>query len=261
MNGQIVAHPTTTFMPPPLATKKARRVHYPTSDGKPMGETEYHIILILSLIMQLRAWLTARPDAYVVGDILFYYEEGNNKRFIVPDVMVVFGTHQGGRTSYKLWEEDRAPAVVIEVASKSTYRRDLEEKKDLYQSFGVAEYYVTDPMPPDKRCLAEPLMAYWLDEAGEYARQPVNGGRIYSPALGLELVHDGVTLRLFDPVQQVFIPTYAEAVTAQQEAEAAQREAEARAARQAAEAEARAARQALEIEQLRAELARLKGNS
>ena len=213
--------------------------------------------VILSLIMQLRAWLTARPDAYVVGDILFYYEEGNNKRFIVPDVMVVFGTHQGGRTSYKLWEEDRAPSVVIEVASKSTYRRDLEEKKDLYQSLGVAEYYVTDPMPPEKRCLPEPLMAYWLNEAGEYVRQPLRDGRIYSPALGLELVHDGTTLRVFDPVQQAFIPTYEESRTAQQEAERAQQEAER--ARQAAEA--RAAQQAAENEQLRAEIARLKGNS
>ncbi len=259
MNGQIVAHQRTTAMPP-LAMKKARRVHYPTSDGKPIGETEYHIILILGSIARLRVGLAARPDAYVIGDILFYYEEGNNKAFIVPDVMVVFGTHRGQRTNYKLWEEGRTPGVVIEVTSKSTYRRDLGQRKDLYQSLGVAEYYITDPMPPDKRCLAEPLIAYWLDQTGEYARQPMPDGRIFSPALGLELIHDGATLRIFDPVRQFFLPAFEEAAE-QQKAKLARQAAEARAAQQVAEAEAQAVRQALEIEQLRAELARLKGNS
>ena len=206
-----------------------------------MGETDFHITLNANSITHLRLHFKDRPDAYVAGDILLLYEEGNPKAFVVPDVMVFFGTHKATRASYKLWKEQYiAPSVVIEVASAKTVKRDLGDKKDLYQRLGVNELYITDPMQPGKKCLKEPLIAYWL-ENGRYVKQEVRNGRIFSPLLGLELVHDGATLRFYDPVRQRFLP---DLIASDEATEAAEKRAQA--------AEALAAEQEKEIARLRA---------
>ena len=44
------------------------------------------------------------------GDLLIYYEEGDPRVSIAPDVFVVFGVEDRQRPNYKLWEEGRAPA-------------------------------------------------------------------------------------------------------------------------------------------------------
>jgi hypothetical protein len=128
-----------------------------------------------------------------------------------------------------MWEEGNIPpAVVIEVASARTVKRDLGEKKDLYERLGVTELYVTDPMQPRKKCLKEPLIAYRLEQ-GRYVKQTVRQGRIYSPVLGLELVHDGTTLHFYDPVKQRFLRDATAAEEAAQAAEEAAQAAEERA--------------------------------
>jgi Uma2 family endonuclease len=38
-----------------------------------------------------------------------------------------------------------APALVIEILSPSTAKYDLEEKKDVYERYGVKEYWIVDP--------------------------------------------------------------------------------------------------------------------
>ena len=38
-----------------------------------------------------------------------------------------------------------APALVIEILSPTTAKYDLEEKKDIYERYGVKEYWIVDP--------------------------------------------------------------------------------------------------------------------
>ena len=45
------------------------------------------------------------------------------------------------RPNYKLWEERRAPAFVLEVASPSTWRHDLGRKRSVYARLGVRQYW------------------------------------------------------------------------------------------------------------------------
>jgi hypothetical protein len=62
---------------------------YPTSDGKPMAETDHHRELMEDLIRMLRDWFLRQPQVYVSGNLLLFYVRGNKRRHISPDVFVV----------------------------------------------------------------------------------------------------------------------------------------------------------------------------
>jgi len=93
---------------------------YPTSDGKPMAETDWHRDLMLQLIETLKVRYEADPTVYVSGNLLVFYDRGNKRRHVSPDVFVVFGVRKARRPNYLVWEERKGPDVVIELTSSST---------------------------------------------------------------------------------------------------------------------------------------------
>ena len=108
------------------------------------------------------------------GNILLYYRPGNKRRHVSPDVMVVRGLEQRDRENYLLWEEGRAPNVVIEVTSQSTRDEDLEDKLEIYRDeIGVAEYFLFDPR---SEYLNPALQGHRLDAAGTCRSCPSPGG-------------------------------------------------------------------------------------
>src|SRR4051812_30718202 len=82
---------------------------YPTSDGKPMAETDWHRILMLDLIGTLKRFFAAEPTTYVSGNLLLFYEEGNKRRHVSPDVFVVKNVRPGKRLNYIVWQEGKTP--------------------------------------------------------------------------------------------------------------------------------------------------------
>ena len=54
-----------------------REIDYPSSDGKPLAENDAQLHAILYAVGALRVRYGDRPDVYVSGDLLVYYEEGN----------------------------------------------------------------------------------------------------------------------------------------------------------------------------------------
>lgn len=222
-------------------------IHYPESDGKPMGETDVHIDAMIYLREALRDHFRDDPQIYVAGNMLLYYEEGNPAACVAPDVFVVQGVAKGERRTYRLWDEGQPPAVVFEITSRGSRLEDLGTKRAVYAMLGVREYFLYDPLG---EYLRPSLQGYRLQE-GEYQRLlPGAAGEFISQALGLELRLEHGRLRVFNPATGERLLTPAEALLARR-TEAAARRVEA-AARQAAEAE---------LEQLRAELARLRGKS
>lgn len=224
-------------------------IEYPESDGQPMAETDKHRDLMFALIAALQNHFADEPDVYVSGNLLLYYIEGDPTKCVAPDVFVVRGVAKHERRIYKLWEEGRAPNVVIEVSSRKTTKEDLSWKKQLYAWFGVAEYFIFDP----EYKLKPPLRAFRL-RGKEFIEEAVTGNRVLSAELGLELVNTGKTLRLLDQQTGEFLPTPQEEAVARRQAEA--QAAEAAIARR--QAEARAAAAEAELARLRAELAQLK---
>ena len=72
---------------------------YPTSDGKPMGETDIHRNLLFQQLKPLEHYFRDCPDVYVTGNILWFYREGDRRRHLSPDVMVCFGIPKAVRLS------------------------------------------------------------------------------------------------------------------------------------------------------------------
>ncbi len=196
---------------------------------------------------------------YVAANNFLYWQEGDPKQCVSPDVYIVFGVRKPPRDCYKVWEEGgRTPDVVFEFTSKKTRKEDTHTKRRLYeQVLKVSEYFLFDPTGDYLR----PRLQGFRRVGEEYVPLELVDGRLYSERLGLELVEEGENLYLYDPVRRERLLTPVE--LAQRLEEEARRAAEERVARAAADlraAEEAAARAAAEAEsaRLRAEIEALR---
>jgi Uma2 family endonuclease len=226
-----------------MATERGRRpVDYPESDGRPMAETGIHVEELIRVLQIVQEAFAHREDVYVFGNMMFYYEEGNPRAAISPDVCVVFGVPKLPlRRVFKLWEE-APPAAVFEITSRSTRREDLVKKRALYARIGVGEYYLYDPLA---EYLRPALQGYRL-ESGEYRAIALEAdGALVSDELGLRLLLMDGRLELIDPATGQRLLSPPERATAEaRRATAEARRAAAEAQRAAAEAQRAAAAEA-----------------
>ena len=238
-----------TFPLPSAPTETADL--YPESDGKPMAETERHFRELLKNFNRIENHFAHIPDVYVLGDMMMYYEEGNPRKSISPDIFVAFGIGKKERRIYKIWEEGKPPDFILEFASKGTYRNDLTRKVQLYAEIGIPEYFVYDV---DRRYLPSPLLGFRLigDDYVEIASLATGG--LPSVTLGLEFHALDDSLGIYDPEAEAWLKTSAErAEDAEERAEDAEERANQEAdARHKAEAEV--ARLQAELERLKARL-------
>jgi Uma2 family endonuclease len=246
-------------IPTPPAT--AAEVDYPDSDGRPMGETPLHRDNLAYLVEMLRTWFENHPQVYVSGNMFVYYVPGNRLRHVSPDVFVVFGVPKHTtpeRRRYLIWEEAKAPDVVIELTSESTREEDIDDKLPIYRDLiGVREYFLFDPY---EEHLDPPLQGYRLVE-GQYQRIDAVAGRLPSEVLGLHFEHADGYLRPYDPVlgQRLLTPPEEHHALVQAEAELQQAETQRQQAEAERQREVEARRQAeAEVERLRQELEALR---
>ena len=201
---------------------------YPSSDGKPLAENDWQLETILSAVDVLRGYFEEQPDVYVSGDLLVYYEEGNPRKSVAPDVFVVIGAPRHNRMTYKLWEEPKAPDFVLEVASRNTWKEDVGPKRAIYAAIGVREYWLFDPK---NEYFDPPLQGLSLAN-GVYGPLParVEAGRrtLSSEVLGLDLQVEGGKLRFREVGGGHPLSTYAEQGAAWRRERATRRAAEAR---------------------------------
>ncbi len=190
---------------PPATAAAAREpedVEYP--EGNWIAQSVWHGDAVSQATVALKHHFRKRENVLVAMELVVYYERGNDKVCLQPDVQVVFGVQRGNRSSYKVWEEGKAADFVLEVASPSTVDKDSRHKAQEYARIGVLEYWRLDPTGS---LLAPPLEG-WEANGGSYNPvQPVSrgarGGWLRSRVLGLELRsqrQDGATVLVFrDP--------------------------------------------------------------
>ncbi len=105
---------------------------YPYSDGHFEMEGDFHSGPLRAVLDALRAIFDGRDDMYFASDMGLFFEKGNRRAVVVPDLVVVFGAARRSRNSLKLWEEPKAPDFVMEVISEDSLRNDMEYKPPLY---------------------------------------------------------------------------------------------------------------------------------
>ena len=182
-------------------------VEYPTRDGRPVAETDLHYLRLAGVAYGLRKFLGDRDDVYVGSNLLVFDEPGNTRRHLSPDIFVAFGVASGSRDLYKIWEE-KPPAFVLEITSKSTRHEDERTKRRRYAQWGVAEYFLYDP----REEWVKPALTGLELHDGRYRRMQEcllpNGRRGFqSHTLGLYLWLDDAVLRLYDPMTGRDLPT------------------------------------------------------
>jgi len=236
--------------------------YYPESDGKPMGETDVHRDEMVRHIELLKQYY-ADQKVYVSGDLLVYYEQGNPKKFVVPDLFVAIGVSPRQRRIYKIWEERHVPDVIIETTSRKTKKKDQFDKPALYCQLGVKEYFLFDPLG---EYLDPNLQGYRLVDGRMSAITPeAKDSSLVSEVLGLRLQAYDLALQFYRVDNGLRLLTSEEQVREQrialrQETAARERESIARERESIARERESIARQAAEAEvlKLRAQLANRK---
>ena len=151
---------------------------YRSRDGKRMSDNTEQFEWIVALQGALKTWYRDNPDVLVVGNLLWYPVEGDNKTRLAPDAMVVFGRPRGPRGSYIQYrEEGVTPQVVFEVLSPGNRRAEMARKLEFYERYGVDEYYILNPF-------RDRHLGYLRDGEGKLAPLPELFGWV-SPLLGI----------------------------------------------------------------------------
>ncbi|MFO0938492.1 MAG: Uma2 family endonuclease [Gemmataceae bacterium] len=190
------------------------RSNYPTTDFRPMAETDFHRKLMFRVIETLIAWFAKSPDVYVTGNLLLFYEKGNKRKHVAPDCMIVKGVPNHDRQNFLLWDEGKGPNVVIEITSKTTMKEDQGIKRELYRNvLKVPEYFQFDPK---SEYLFPSFQGHRLIN-GEYVPIEPTEGRLVSEELGLHLERDGEELRFWNPITKDWLPTSDEQLALERE--------------------------------------------
>ncbi|MCY3892686.1 MAG: Uma2 family endonuclease [Acidimicrobiaceae bacterium] len=168
----------------------------------------------MELVLALRHWYAGRSDvegAWVCCDINVYYRQGDPRVVVAPDVAVAFGVDVAAvenKSTYKVWEAGAVPCFVLEIASPTTLRTDLEVKPAKYAELGVGEYWRLDPTGGD--LLVPPLQGERRVSGRwsliEVAPDGAGGLRARSDVLGLDLCWQPPKLRLWDIAAGAWLP-------------------------------------------------------
>src|SRR6185295_13834060 len=213
-----------------MALPLEQEIEYPTSDGQPMAETTLHRKVMSDTIGALERRYADVADVWAGGNLLLYYQKGNPKKNVAPDVLLARGVAKRDRDVYLLWEE-KPPALIFEITSKSTRNEDTDYKPSLYERLGVVELVLFDP---HGEYLKPRLQGYRLERGRYRPISPNSDGSLDLQTVGVTVRPEGERLRLVDTATGEKLLWGEEEPVARQEEAAARRVAEERAAEEVA---------------------------
>ena len=140
-----------------------------------------HQKLILRLAVRLTEWARAHGGEVYLSPVDLYVSPTN---YYIPDLVFYSAAQmQSGEVERDPNRLKIAPAIVVEVLSRSTARNDRTLKTRAYARFGIAHYWILDPV-------AQTLEAFELID-GRYSLAGAMGAdETYAPPAfsGLEIV-------------------------------------------------------------------------
>ena len=102
--------------------------------------------------MAVRYILRGEGAVFIGSNIPLRTNRLNRREHEAPDYYLARNVNVAairGETAYNLWEVGKPPEWALEVASPSTYERDLYEKPARYAEIGIGEYWMFDPTGGD----------------------------------------------------------------------------------------------------------------
>lgn len=174
----------TDLMPAPPARRMSEEEFVAWCDEAVRAEWVDGEVVVMSpasfdhgrLVQFVSRVLLAFVEAHTLGVVPgpdFTVRLPNQRRRRVPDLMFISGDR-----SYLIENNhlEGPPDVAFEIVSPDSVARDWREKYHEYESAGVREYWIIDPM-------AERVEAYALGGEGKYERIAESEGRIGSVTL------------------------------------------------------------------------------
>ena len=212
-----------------------------------MSATGFHGVQITTLSDQLKRYFGNDNRVYIGIDSFVYYQEGDRRKFVAPDIYVVYGAESfPERRSFYTWAEGAAPVVVFEFLSESTAVHDRGDKIRQYLvEIEVDEYFIHQP----EGAKSPEFRGWCRSPSGAIEEiQPDAQGGLFSHALNMWLRWE------YQPVSEVrllrpYLPDGTPIPTSDELKAMAENEKE---RRQQLESE---------LEQLRAEMTALRGES
>ena len=206
-------------------------VAYPPNE-EPMADPIRLQAYLLAMMWPLIERFGNLPDAIITTNVFLYYQLGNVRKTVAPDLMIAFDVDKPRLSlakSYHLWMVGKPPGFVMEIGSDSTANRDLTAKREIYAKVGAREYWLFDP--PDGARYKFILKGLRLAD-GEYAEIPMTEGagsniRGYSEVLGLDICWEDGAIRFYDPIAGEYLKNQAETIASLDAAEEARARAEA----------------------------------
>lgn len=171
---------------------------YPSSDGKRMADNTLQWEWIALIKLGMDAVFKDRPDVFVAGDLLWYPVKGRIDIRVAPDVLIAFGAPKESRGSYiQFAENNLPPRVVVEILSPSNTAKEMEKKLAFYQTYGVEEYYIYDPI--------RFTFSVYARRNDTLVLQEISEEEWLSPILGVRWSMKNGILELFRPDGQPFL--------------------------------------------------------
>ena len=166
-----------------------------------------------------------RDDVLISGEGYLRNEATNEAERLAPDCVIAFGVDPKAivaRNGYVISEVGKPPDFVLEVASRSTGRRDYTVKRDGYAGYGVREYWRFDHTGGrfHDAALAGDVLVDGNYEPVGITHEPDGLIWGHSEVLGLDLCWREGELRFRDPSTGEFLLTPEEQQTAREAAEA-----------------------------------------
>jgi Uma2 family endonuclease len=131
-----------------------------------------HVDLAGFLLIVVRLFATHRGLGMAYGPEL-QVRFSTLRRRRVPDLLFVSAERMN---ILKTTEVDGAPDLIVEIVSPDSPARDWREKYLEYETAGVREYWVVDPM-------SRRFEGYVLDAEGRYVRVEEKAGVVFSTVL------------------------------------------------------------------------------
>lgn len=109
------------------------KIHYMSPSANPR-----HSEIILNIATLFKAYLKGKKCKVFMDNIDIHLDETNNN-YVVPDMSVLCDPSKFKSSGYH-----GVPSLIVEVLSPSNIKRDRVDKFNLYERFGVKEYWLVN---------------------------------------------------------------------------------------------------------------------